>query len=189
MQTGSGPGEVEPSQAAMSTPSSPSSRPRKPTGRKHSEWFGFFVAWMEERVVTTRAIDLVLPSLLNNWFRPEVEEKLKTLDLSNPVHADLSRRVQLALDLYEAVHKGLYRKPRGWREIEPRLGRALSYFVSNHEAIPDHFADGFDDDHREFVILGEQLGPLMDHFEAWRDSQRRKEQAEQEQAGQAEPAG
>lgn len=153
----------------MATHSSPSPRSSKSSGRKHPEWFGFLVGWLEERFVCTKAIDLVLPSLLNNWFRPEVEEKLKTLDLSNPVHADLHRRVHLALDLYEAVHKGTYRKPKGWRQIEPRLGRALSYFVSNNEAIPDHFEDGYDDDHREFVILGEQLGPLMDHFEAWRD--------------------
>ena len=147
-------------------PSSPAPR-KKRAGRKHPAVFGFFVAWLEKRSVCEQTLDLVRPTHLNQWLRPEVEAKLTELDLGKPVHADLHRRVRLALDLYEAVQRGAYGKPRGWREVEPRLGRALSYFVKTHEAIPDHFEDGFDDDHREFVDLGDRLGVLMDHFEVW----------------------
>lgn len=114
-----------------------------------------------------RAVDLLLPTLRNQWLRPQVEEKLATLDRSRPLEADLHRRVSLALALFEAVEAGRYRKPDNWEELSPWLSRALAYFIKNGDAIPDHFEDGFEDDHREFVRLGERLGVMLDHFEAW----------------------
>lgn len=145
----------------MKRPSAGTSR------RKNSRLFGFVFAWLEERRVCARAIDLVLPTHRNNWLRPDVDAKLATLDLSHPVQADLHRRVTLAMALFEAVDAGEYRAPEGWSELEPWLARALAYFVQNTDAIPDHFEDGYEDDHREFVELGERLGGLLDHFALW----------------------
>ena len=46
--------------------------------------------------------------------------------------------------------------------------RLFAYFVKADDAIPDHFADGFDDDHHEFKQLETQLGEMLDHFSVWR---------------------
>lgn len=146
-----------------SRPSSHSSRSQ----RKNSKLFGFVFAWLEEREVCSRAIDLLLPTHRNGWLKPEVEAKLSTLDLRHPVQADLHRRVTQALALLECVESGDYKVPEDWEEMQPWLARALAYFVKNSDAIPDHFEDGFEDDHREFVLMGERLGVLLDHFEAW----------------------
>ncbi|MCC7376775.1 MAG: hypothetical protein IT581_19100 [Verrucomicrobiales bacterium] len=137
------------------------------SGRKNPRLFGFVFAWLEEREVCAKAIDLVLPTHRNGWLKPEVQTKLSTLNLDHPVQADLHRRVSQALALLEAVEAGTYRAPDDWHEMQPWLARALAYFVKNGDAIPDHFEDGFEDDHREFVEMGEKLGVLLDHFEAW----------------------
>ncbi|MBL9137266.1 MAG: hypothetical protein JNK85_15445 [Verrucomicrobiales bacterium] len=142
---------------------SPSSR----SPRKNPKLFGFVFAWLEEREVCSRAIDLLLPTHRNGWLKPEVEAKLATLDLNHPVQADLHRRVTQALALLEAVESEAYQAPDDWPEMQPWLARALAYFVKNGDAIPDHFEDGFEDDHREFVEMGEKLGVMLDHFEGW----------------------
>lgn len=143
--------------------------PERPTGpRKNPESFGFIFAWLEERRVCSREIDLLLPIHQNCWLRPQVLEKMATLNLEDPIQADLHRRAEQALDLFEAVHEGKYRPPKNWPELEPWLARALAYFIKTGDAIPDHFADGFEDDHREFVEMGRKLGALLDHFDAWR---------------------
>ncbi len=139
----------------------------KRQSRKHPEMFGFLVAWLEERTVCLKSIDLVLPVHRNNWLRPQVEEKLASLDLKKPLEADLHYRVTQALELFEAVHSRHYRPPKEWNELEPWLCRAMAYFVQSGDAIPDHFEDGYEDDHREFVALGTRLGALLDHFDAW----------------------
>ncbi len=74
----------------------------------------------------------------------------------------------------EAIDSGEYSKPEDWAELEPWLQQALAYFVSGQDAIPDHFADGFEDDHREFTALADRLGPVLDHFSAWQ-AQRREQ--------------
>lgn len=140
---------------------------RRPARRKNPESFGFLFAWLEERTVGSREIDLLLPIHQNDWLRPQVLEKMATLNLDDPIQADLHRRVEQALALFEAVHDGRYRPPKNWEELEPWLSRALAYFIKAGDAIPDHFADGFEDDHREFVEMGRRLGALLDHFEAW----------------------
>ncbi len=142
-------------------------------GRQNPRMLGFLFAWLEERVVCTKAVDLVMPTLRNEWLRPEVEAKLAAFDLSQPLHADLYRRVRLVLDLVEAIDAGDYRRPANWPDLEPWLHRALAYLVKSGDAIPDHFEDGLEDDHREFIELGDRLGVLLDHFEAWQNHRRR----------------
>jgi hypothetical protein len=46
--------------------------------------------------------------------------------------------------------------------------RLFAYFVKADDAVPDHFADGFDDDHREFKQLETKLGGVLDLFSVWR---------------------
>ena len=53
-----------------------------------------------------------------------------------------------------------------WPSIEPQLLRALAYFVREGDAIPDHLPHGYDDDMREFRLLGERASQLFDVFEA-----------------------
>lgn len=134
--------------------------------RKTPEVLSFLVARFEERHVRQEDVDLVLPTHRNGWLRPQIEGKLSTLDRSDPVQADLYRRVLIALELFEAVHSKTFDPPREWPELEPWIKRALAYFLSHSDSIPDHFADGFEDDHREFLQLGERLGVLLDAFEA-----------------------
>lgn len=148
--------------------------PRKsPAARRNPKALGFLFAWLEERVVCTKAVDLVVPSLRNRWLRPEVEAKLATFDQSLPIHADLHRRVTLVMDMLEAIEGGRYRTPDNWPDLEPWLHRAIAYFVKAGDAIPDHFEDGLEDDHREFVELGERLGGMLEHFEIWQKRQAR----------------
>lgn len=148
-------------------------RPRQTARRQNPGLFGFVFAWLEERFVCSREIDLLLPTHRNRWLRPEVEAKLATLSLDRPLEADLHRRATQALELFEAVDAGEYTPPENWPELAPWLSRALAYFVKNGDAIPDHFEDGFEDDHREFVQMGERLGVLLDHFDVWRSRRRR----------------
>ena len=54
------------------------------------------------------------------------------------------------------------RRPSRWRG---------AFFVKNHDAIPGPFADGFDDDHREFTGIRERLAGTLDHFELWQSRQ------------------
>lgn len=132
------------------------------------------MAYFEERVVHQRELDLLEAFHRNNWLRPEVEAKLATLDLSLPAHKDLHRLVSLSLALMEAVDAHRYKPPPHWKELEPWLHRALAYFVNHRDAIPDHFEDGLDDDHREFRQLEERLGGMLDHFEVWQKRHRHR---------------
>ncbi|MCC6234696.1 MAG: hypothetical protein IT580_18785 [Verrucomicrobiales bacterium] len=151
------------------------SQASKPSpGRQNPKLLGFLFAWLEERVVCAKAIDLVIPTLRNRWLRPEVEAKLASLDLSLPLHVDLHRRVTLVMEMLEAIETGKYRTLDNWSEMEPWLHRAIAYFVKAGDAIPDHFEDGLEDDHREFVALGEKLGGMLEHFEAWQEIRRRR---------------
>ena len=136
--------------------------------RKNSRIFHRLFAYFEERTVSVIEIELVLPIARNEWLRPEIDAKLASLDLSNPIHAELYRLVTLSHDLLETVDQGRYRTGPDWPDLDPWLRRALAYFVKANDAIPDHFADGFDDDHREFKRLETKLGGMLDHFAVWR---------------------
>ena len=125
-------------------------------------------AWFERREVRSREIDLVLPTHRNKWLRPEIEAKLQQLNLNDPIHRELHHLVGLSLELFEAVDAGKYKPANDWSEIEPRLKRALAYFVKAGDAIPDHEPTGFDDDHREFRDLAQRAELLLAHFEAHR---------------------
>ncbi len=140
-------------------------KPKLP--RKNSRMFHLLFAYFEERTVSVMEIELVLPTARNDWLKPDIDRKLKRLDPKNPIHAELSRLVPISHDLLEAVDRGLYRTGPDWPELEPWLRRSLSYFVKGHDAIPGHFEDGFDDDHREFKVLEKKLGGLLDHFRVW----------------------
>jgi hypothetical protein len=143
----------------------------KPTPKRSSEIvnrtvFDWLTACFETRVVDAREIDLVWPTHRNKWLRPEIEEKLKQLNLNDPIHLELHHLVNLSLDLFDAVDARLYQPGKDWPEIEPRLKRALAYFVKSGDAIPDHEPTGFDDDHREFRDLAQRAELLLAHFEA-----------------------
>ena len=140
-------------------------QPKRP--RKNPRLFHLLFAYFEERTVPVNAIELLLPIARNDWLRPEIAAKLASLDLTNPVHAELHRLVTLSHDLLEAVDQGRYRTGPDWPELDPWLRRALAYLVKTHDAIPDHFEDGYDDDHREFKNLEAKLGGLLDHFQIW----------------------
>jgi hypothetical protein len=130
--------------------------------------FDLLAAFFERREVHSDELDLVLPTHRNKWFRPEIEAKLKQLNLKDPIHRELHHLVGLSLDLFEAVDARKYRPGKDWVEIEPRLKRALAYFVKSEDAIPDHEPTGFDDDHREFRDLAQRAELLLTHFEAHR---------------------
>lgn len=126
------------------------------------------LAYFEVRSVTTREIELLRPTHENGWLRPEIEAKLERLHPNCPDHRELQRLVRLSLDLLEAVDAGRFDPGPCWPQIEPRLLRALAYFVRETDAIPDHLPHGFDDDIREFAQLAEQAGTLFTIFEARR---------------------
>jgi hypothetical protein len=130
--------------------------------------FDWLTACFETREVDPQEIDLVWPTHRNKWLRPEVEAKLKQLNLNDPIHRELHHLVSLSLDLFDAVDAGRYQPGKDWPEIEPRLKRALAYFVKSGDAIPDHEPTGFDDDHREFRDLAQRAELLLAHFEAHR---------------------
>jgi hypothetical protein len=132
--------------------------------------FDLLFALFESREVDAKEIDLLLPTHRNDWLRPQVIAKLQQLHLEDQVHRELHRLVNLSLDLLEATDTGRYRPARDWQEIEPRLKRALAYFVKGGDAIPDHLPTGFDDDHREFRDLARRAELLLAHFEAFRRS-------------------
>jgi hypothetical protein len=130
--------------------------------------FDWLMACFETREVDSKEIDLVRPTHRNKWLRPEVEAKLTQLNLNDPIHRELHHLVSLSLDLFDAVDAGQYQPGKDWLEIEPRLKRALAYFVRSGDAIPDHEPTGFDDDHREFRDLARRAELLLAHFEAHR---------------------
>jgi hypothetical protein len=128
----------------------------------------FLAGCFEKREMHNHEIDLVLPTHRNKWLRPEIEAKLQQLNLNDPIHRELHHLVGLSLDLFDAVDADKYRPGKDWPEIEPRLKRALAYFVRSGDAIPDHEPTGFDDDHREFRDLAQRAELLLAHFEAHR---------------------
>ena len=140
----------------------PSTRVESSLGRFLIEVLAYF----EVRSVTPREIELLRPTHENGWLRPEIEAKLARLHPTCPDHRELRRLVRLSLDLLEAVEGGRFDPGPAWSQIEPRLLRALAYFVREGDAIPDHLPHGFDDDLREFAELAEQAGVLLTTFEA-----------------------
>ena len=100
--------------------------------------FDLLAACFERREVHSHEVDLVLPTYRNKWLRPQIEAKLQQLNLNDPIHRELYHLVRLSLELFEAVNAGKYRPGKDWPEIEPRLKRALAYFVKTGDAIPDH---------------------------------------------------
>ena len=128
--------------------------------------FDLLAACFERRQVHSHEVDLVLPTHRNKWLRPQIEAKLQQLNLNDAIHRELYHLVGLSLELFEAVDAGKYRPGKDWPEIEPRLKRALAYFVRTGDAIPDHEPTGFDDDHREFRDLAQRAELLLAHFEA-----------------------
>jgi len=125
------------------------------------------LAYFEVRSVTPREIELVRPTHDNGWLRPEIEAKLARLHPGCPDHLGLGRLVRMSLDLLEAVDAGRFDPGPAWPQTEPRLLRALAYFVREGDAIPDHLPHGFDDDRREFSELAEDAGVVFSAFEAW----------------------
>jgi hypothetical protein len=129
------------------------------------------LAFFERRAVTAGEIDLLRPSLENGWLKLEIEAKLGRLRSDCPDHAELKRLVSASVGLLEAVDTGRFDPGAYWVEIEPRLLRALAYFVREGDAIPDHLPGGFDDDMREFAELAEHADAVFALFEA---SERRR---------------
>jgi hypothetical protein len=123
------------------------------------------LAYFEVRTVSTREIELVRPTHRNGWLRPEIEAKLASLHPECPDHQELRRLVLLSLDLLTAVDHGTFDPGPAWAQVEPRLLRALAYFVRDGDAIPDHLPHGFDDDMREFQELAEKASVLLAAFE------------------------
>ncbi len=128
--------------------------------------FASFLAHFEVRTVTVREIDLVRPTHENGWLRPQIEAKLERLHPECPDHQELRRLVTLSIDLLSAVDEHRFNPGPTWSQVEPRLLRALAYFVREGDAIPDHLPGGFDDDMREFQVLAEQANELFSTFEA-----------------------
>ena len=123
-------------------------------------------AFFEVREVDPKEIDLLLPTHRNDWLRPQINTKLQMLNLNDSIHRELQHLVTLAMDLLHSVDTGTYKPGPDWPDIEPRLKRALAYFVKSGDAIPDHLPTGFDDDHREFADLARRAELLLAHFEA-----------------------
>jgi hypothetical protein len=132
------------------------------------------LAYFEVRSVTPREIELMRPTHENGWLRPEIEAKLARLHPACPDHLELGRLVRLSLELLEAVDAGRFDPGPSWTQVEPRLLRALAYFVREGDAIPDHLPHGFDDDMREFSELAEQAGVVFSAFEARQKLERRR---------------
>ena len=59
--------------------------------------FDWLTACFETREVDPQEIDLVWPTHRNKWLRPEVEAKLKQLNLNDPIHRELHHLVSLSL--------------------------------------------------------------------------------------------
>ena len=142
--------------------------PKHPKEVVKRTWLDLLAGYFEKREVHPHELDLVLPTHRNHWLRPEIEAKLQQLNLKDPIHHELHHLVRLSLDLFEAVDAGKYKPGKDWREVEPRLKRALAYFVRTGDAIPDHEPTGFDDDHREFSDLAQRAESMLAHFEAHR---------------------
>lgn len=124
------------------------------------------LAYFEVRTVTTRELDLVRPTHENGWLRPQIEAKLDRLHPTCPDHRELRHLVTLSLELLTAVDSGRFNPGAAWVQVEPRLLRALAYFVREGDAIPDHLPHGFDDDTREFRELAERASEVFTVFEA-----------------------
>ncbi|MFO1499104.1 MAG: hypothetical protein U1G07_12040 [Verrucomicrobiota bacterium] len=148
--------------ASPSSQGGPSTRGDTKLGRLLAEFLAFF----EVRSVSIREIDLLRPTHENGWLRPEIEEKLAQLHPTCPDHLQLRRLVTLSLDLLSSVDAGHFNPGPAWPRVEPRLLRALAYFVRGVDAIPDHLPHGFDDDMREFQELADRASGLFDMFEA-----------------------
>ncbi len=125
------------------------------------------LAYFEVRTVTVQEIELIRPTHDNGWLRPQVEAKLASLHPQCPDHRKLRRLAVLSLDLLTAIDEGRFNPGPSWPEIEPRLLRALAYFVRENDAIPDHLPEGFDDDMREFESLAERAEELFGRFECF----------------------
>jgi hypothetical protein len=124
------------------------------------------LAYFEVRTVTARELDLVRPTHENGWLRPQIEAKLERLHPTCPDHRELRHLVTLSLELLTAADSGRFKPGPGWEQVEPRLLRALAYFVREGDAIPDHLPHGFDDDMREFRELAERASEVFTVFEA-----------------------
>jgi hypothetical protein len=128
------------------------------------------LAYFEVRTVHPREIDLVRPTHENGWLRPQIEAKLAQLHPSCPDHRELNRLVRLSLELLTAVDENRFNPGPGWTQVEPRLLRALAYFIREGDAIPDHLPHGYDDDMREFSQLAQRAGELFSLFETLQTS-------------------
>ena len=137
-------------------------------GAKLGPFLAEVLAYFEERVVTPREIELLWPTHRNGWLRPQIEDKLGQLHPHCPDHRQLHRLVTLCLDLLTAVDEGRFEPGPDWPEVEPRVLRALAYFLKEGDAIPDHLPAGFDDDMREFSELAQRTTDLFDRFECGR---------------------
>jgi hypothetical protein len=124
------------------------------------------LAYFEVRTVTSEEVALIRPTYQNGWLRPEIEAKLEQLDPACPDHRRLRRLVTLSLDLLTAVDERRFDPGPAWLEVEPRLLRALAYFIREDDAIPDHLPGGLEDDMREFRDLEERANLLFTVFEA-----------------------
>jgi len=128
---------------------------------------GRFLGHFEVRSVCAKEVDLIKPTHRNGWLRPQIEAKLASLHPHCPDHRELSRLVNVSLDLLAAVEAGRFDPGPDWSKLEPRLLRALAYLLSAYDAIPDDLPNGFDDDMREFQDLATHAGALFEIFESW----------------------
>jgi hypothetical protein len=160
---GSQPARLAPgaTSSAAGAAGGPQTRGQSSLGRVLADLLAYF----EVRTVTTLEVDLVRPTHENGWLRPQIEAKLAQLHPTCPDHCELRRLVTLSLDLLTAVDEGRFVPGQAWAHVEPRLLRALAYFVQEADAIPDHLPQGYDDDMREFRQLAQSAGDLFAVFE------------------------
>lgn len=156
------PPELASTGTGASAAGGPSTRGYAALGRMLAD----FLAYFEVRTVTARELDLLRPTHENGWLRPQIEAKLERLHPTCPDHRELRRLVTLSLELLTAVDSGLFNPGPAWPQVEPRLLRALAYFIREGDAIPDHLPHGFDDDMREFRELAERASEVFVVFEA-----------------------
>lgn len=117
-------------------------------------------------LVSAHELENLRAALVAGMTPLDLERKLATLDVHDPVKHDVRQKTLLFLALLNAVREGVFRDVPV--DCQQRILRVVAYVRKTDDAITDLREGGYLDDLAEVRAAVHDLAGLLQRFKCWR---------------------